>query len=169
MPVPTLRKYAQRIVERPATAERPHVNYRLRPAGANDREFLFALHCETMRSVIEQTWGWDEEWQRRDFEQRFGTYAASVIEVDRQAVGGLLLQTTLTAVDIIELQILPAHQGKGTGTSVLERVIGDAAHRSLAITLSVVPANPRAKRLYERLGFEVTGVDEPFIRMRYRP
>lgn len=29
-----------------------------------------------------------------------------------------------------------------------------------------IPANPRAKRLYERLGFEVTAVEDPFIHMR---
>jgi ribosomal protein S18 acetylase RimI-like enzyme len=80
----------------------------------------------------------------------------------------LLLHPTLVAVDIIELQILPDHQGKGIGTSIVERVIDDAIRQGLAFTLSVVPANSRAKRLHERIGFQVTGVDEPFIRMRYR-
>jgi len=31
----------------------------------------------------------------------------------------------------------------------------------------VVQANPRAKQLYERLGFEVTEFDAPFFRMRH--
>jgi ribosomal protein S18 acetylase RimI-like enzyme len=122
-----------------------------------------------MRQVIERTWGWDEEWQRRDFDRRFRTYTASVIELKGEAIGGLLLHATAVAVDIVELQILPAHQGNGIGTSVVERVIDDAVRQGLAVTLSVVPANSRAKRLYERIGFRVTGVDEPFLRMRYSP
>jgi ribosomal protein S18 acetylase RimI-like enzyme len=122
-----------------------------------------------MRPVIERTWGWDEEWQARDFDRRFRTYAASVIEVEGESVGGLLLHWTPLAVDIVELQILPDHQGKGIGTSVVERVIEAAVRQGLAVTLSVVPANARAKRLYERIGFQVTGVDGPFIHMQYSP
>jgi ribosomal protein S18 acetylase RimI-like enzyme len=120
-----------------------------------------------MHQVIERTWGWDDEWQRRDFDRRFRTYAASVIELEGEAIGGLLLHATPVAVDIVELQILPSHQDRGIGTSVVERVIDDAVRQGLAVTLSVVRANPRAKRLYERLGVQVTGFDEPFIRMRY--
>ena len=37
----------------------------------------------------------------------------------------------------------------------------------LAIALSVVTANPRARSLYERLGFTVTQVEPPFTRMRH--
>ena len=122
-----------------------------------------------MHHVIERTWGWDEEWQRRDFDRRFRTYATSVIELEGEAIGGLLLDATPVAVDIVELQILPSHQDKGIGTSVVERVIDDAVRQGLAVTLSVVPANARAKQLYERLGFQVTGFDDPFIRMRYGP
>ena len=50
---------------------------------------------------------------------------------------------------------------------IIERVIDDAKRRGLRVTLSVVPANSDAKRLYERIGFSAAGVDEPFIRMRY--
>jgi ribosomal protein S18 acetylase RimI-like enzyme len=122
-----------------------------------------------MRLVIEQTWGWDEEWQRRDFDRRFRSYAASVIELEGAAVGGLLLDRTPVGVDIVELQILPEYQGKGIGTSVVRRVIKDAAHEGFPVTLSVVSANGRAKRLYERLGFQVTASEKPFIRMRFMP
>jgi ribosomal protein S18 acetylase RimI-like enzyme len=142
------------------------LKYRIRPASESDREFLYSLHCQTMRGVIERTWGWDEEWQRQDFDRRFRRYAVSVIERETGSVGGLLLHWTSTAVDIVELQILPEHQRKGIGTSVLERVIEDASREGLPVTLSVVPANAGAKRLYERIGFEVVGHDEPFIRMR---
>jgi len=145
------------------------VECHLRPATESDREFLYALHCRTMRDVIEQTWGWDDDWQRRDFDRRFSTYVVSVIEVDGHAVGGLLLDSKSETLDIVELQVLPEHQSNGIGTSVVQRVVQDGVRRGLAVTLSVVPANARAKQLYERLGFQVTGFDDPFIRMRYGP
>jgi len=30
-----------------------------------------------MREVIEKTWGWDEAWQRNDFDRRFSEYVVS--------------------------------------------------------------------------------------------
>src|SRR5687768_3874951 len=126
----------------------------LRLASEQDREFLYALHCRTMREVIEKTWGWDDTWQRRDFDRRFREYVTSIIEFDGNAAGGLLLEWKPDSLYIHELQLLPEYQGQGIGTTVIGKVIEQAAARRLPVTLSVVPANPRAKRLYERLGFE---------------
>ena len=143
------------------------VEVNLRPAREQDREFLYELHCRTMRDVIEKTWGWDESWQLRDFDRRFREYVVSIVECNGHAVGGLLLEYKTDSVYIHELQVLPEHQGQGVGTDVVERVIEEAATRGVPVTLSVVPANPRAKQLYERLGFEVTAFEAPFFRMRH--
>jgi ribosomal protein S18 acetylase RimI-like enzyme len=120
-----------------------------------------------MRDVIEQTWGWDEMWQQADFDRRLGEYLVSIIECDGQAAGGLLVELKPDSVYIHELQMMPEYQQRGIGTAVIQGVIGDAAHRGMAVTLSVVPANPRARQLYERLGFYVTAVEPPFYRMRH--
>ncbi len=113
------------------------------------------------------TWSWDEAWQRTDFDRRFGEYLASVIECEGLATGGLLLESKPDSIYIHELQVLPEYQGRGIGTAVVQQVIDQAASRGVAVTLSVVPANPRAQQLYERLGFEVTDVEPPFVRMRH--
>lgn len=65
------------------------MEHRLRPVSALDREFLFMLHCITMRDVIEATWGWDEPWQRTDFNRRFAVQDVSIIHVMNHDVGGL--------------------------------------------------------------------------------
>lgn len=141
--------------------------FHLRPAVESDREFLWTLHCHTMREVIERTWGWDEAWQQADFDRRFDEYLVSVIECDGCAAGGLLVEPKPDSVYIHELQLMPEYQSRGIGTAVIQGVIGDAVSRGVAVTLSVVPANPRAKQLYERLGFYVTAVEAPFYRMRH--
>jgi ribosomal protein S18 acetylase RimI-like enzyme len=138
----------------------------LRPAEERDREFLWALHCSTMRDVIEQTWSWDEAGQRALFEQRFEQHSVSIIEVQARSVGSLWLERRPDSLYIHDLQVAPPHQGGGIGTAVIEMVIEEAAGRGLPVALSVLPANPRARRLYERLGFRVTEVDPPFTRMR---
>jgi ribosomal protein S18 acetylase RimI-like enzyme len=143
------------------------VDLDLRPASERDREFLYALHCSTMRDVIEQTWGWDDAWQRADFEKRFEQFAVSVIEAGSRPVGGLWLEERPDSLYIHDLAVTPSRQGRGIGTAVIGLVIEQGAHLSLPIALSVVPANPRARGLYERLGFRVTSVEPPFIRMRH--
>ena len=139
----------------------------LRPASERDREFLYALHCSTMRDVIEQTWGWDDAGQRADFQKRFDMHTVSIIEAESRSVGSLWLEQKPDSLYIHELQVAPPQQGRGIGTAVIEMVIEQGASRGLPIALSVVPANPRARDLYERLGFRVTCVEPPFIRMRH--
>ena len=109
------------------------------------------------------------QWGRdgRDFDRRFGTCAVSIIDIQGRPVGGLWLESAPDSLHIVELQIVPEIQGKGIGSAVVQHVIQQGIDRGLPVTLSVVPANPRAQRLYERLGFEVTGVDAPLIHMRH--
>ena len=143
------------------------VEFDLRPASEQDREFLYALHCSTMRDVIEQTWGWDDTWQRVDFQKRFDMYTVSIIEAGSRSVGSLWLEQGPDSLYIHDLEVEPSSQGRGIGTAVIGMVIEQGAGRGLPIVLSVVPANPRAMSLYERLGFRVTQVEPPFIRMRH--
>jgi len=141
------------------------MNWQLRPASEGDRHFLYHLHVTTMREVIEATWGWNEEWQRADFAKRFRESPYLVDEADDIAVGTLCIERRPDCFYILELQLLPEYQGVGIGTDVIRGVIRDAASEHLPVALSVVHANQRAKRLYERLGFEVTSVEPPFVRM----
>ena len=143
------------------------MEFDLRQASNQDREFLYSVYCSNMRDVVEQTWGWDDAWQLAEFGKRCERYSVSVIEVDSRAVGGLWLEQRPDSLYIHELQIASASQGRGIGTAVVRKVIDQGAGCGLPIALSVVPANPRARSLYERLGFRVTKVEPPFIRMRH--
>jgi ribosomal protein S18 acetylase RimI-like enzyme len=142
------------------------VNVNLRPASEEDREWLYALHCRTMRDVIAVTWGWDETWQRDDFDRRFREHEVSIIECERTTSGGLFVERKADSIYIHEVQVLPEYQSRGIGTAVVHHVIDQVTNLGRDVTLSVVAANPRAKQLYERLGFEVTGFEAPFLRMR---
>jgi ribosomal protein S18 acetylase RimI-like enzyme len=143
------------------------VEFDLRPASERDREFLYALHCSTMRDLIEQTWGWDDAWQRDAFQKRFAAYTVSVIEAGSRSVGSLWLEQRPDSLYVHDLQVTPTQQGRGIGTAVMERVIEQGAGRGLPVVLSVLQANPRVLHLYDRLGFRVTHVEPPFIRMRH--
>ena len=125
-------------------------------------------HCLTMRHAIERTWGWDEGWQRADFERRFHASAVTILEVDGTDAGCLWLESRPGSIHVSDIQILPPLQGKGIATSVLRDLQSRADARGLAVALAVLQVNDGARRLYERLGFMVTAAARsPFIDMQY--
>jgi GNAT superfamily N-acetyltransferase len=70
------------------------------------------------------------------------------------------LRRELPDVPILNrLQVTTAHRGKGIGTAMIaeaERLLRERGHKRVA--LGVSPANRRARRLYERLGFRDWGL-----------
>ena len=140
---------------------------RLRPISSDDHPFLFNLHTVTMKDLIDRTWGWDEIWQREDFQRRVKRCRVSMIEVETIAVGALYVELLPQSIYITDLQILPEWQGHGIGAAVVKEIVHEAASAAKATELAVLRLNRRAGRLYERLGFVATGVDEPFIYMRH--
>ena len=123
----------------------------LRPAVEADLPFLVELRLATMaphfaRQGLEVSA--NEHRQRAEFRLD----AATIIEVDGHPVGVIkLLQDTRTWT-IEQIQIAPAHQGRGLGTTVLRAVIAEARHANALLHLSVLKRNPAAG-LYARLGF----------------
>lgn len=137
----------------------------LRSATQEDYGFLYKLHCATMRSHIEATWGWDDTWQQRHFEQYFQPEADRIIVLNGHDVGRVLVDHSENKVHISNIQILPEHQNKGIGSLIILEIIQQAQQRECPVTLQVLKVNP-ARRLYERLGFMVEGEDDAHFKMR---
>jgi ribosomal protein S18 acetylase RimI-like enzyme len=55
--------------------------------------------------------------------------------------------------------ILPEHQNQGLGSEVVRDVLRSGAERGVPVGLSVLKVNP-ARKLYERMGFQIIGNDE---------
>jgi ribosomal protein S18 acetylase RimI-like enzyme len=64
------------------------------------------------------------------------------------------------------IEVAATHRGRGIGTSVVERFVREAGAAGLTATLQVLKANPRARRLYERLGFVLTGETAAHVAMQ---
>ena len=73
-------------------------------------------------------------------------------------VGRLLVDHGPDAVRIVDVAVLPGHRGQGFASAALTDVSARAGGRPLR--LSVWSENQGARRLYERLGFEVLDGDE---------
>ena len=43
-------------------------DYSIRSATRDDHDRIYALKAEDVRPYVERIWGWDEDYQRKDFE-----------------------------------------------------------------------------------------------------
>ncbi len=136
------------------------VAYELREATEADREFLWELHALAMRAPVERTWGWDEGFQRGYFDEHFDPAKRRIVVVDGQDAGVLQTERREDSLFLANVEILPLFQGQGLGTKIVEDVLAEARAQGLPVTLQVLKENPRARSLYERLGFVVVGETE---------
>lgn len=139
-------------------------DWELREATDDDREFLFRVHCAAIRESVEALWGWDEELRRRLFDDRFGREPYQVIEVDGENAGVLVVEED-DEVFLKLIELLPAAQGQGIGSSIIRRLQAPGK----PVTLRVLTTNPRAAALYQRLGFRITERTPERLYMRAEP
>ena len=139
--------------------------YQLRPAIQADRAFLYDLHKSAIRPAVEATWGWNEAWQQDYFAQKFDPDKRQVIVAKGQDVGVVVIEEREGAVYIGLIEVLPAFQGRGIGTAVIQDILHQADKQNRPVMLHVLKTNEAGKRLYERLGFVVTAVAEHKYKM----
>ena len=80
-----------------------------------------------------------------------------VVEIEGERAGRLRVVRTPDAVELAGIQLLPAHQGHGIGTHLIEQLVVEAHRGGLPARATVEDDNPRARALYERLGFVAVG------------
>ena len=137
----------------------------LRPALEGDKAFIFESYKATLQPYVEWAWGWDEAFQRNGFWQYHPLEKFQVITTVGKTAGGLYTEEQ-TGIHFIRLIfLLPDFQNLGIGSELLRQEALRAAETGKQLHLKVIKINP-AKKLYERLGFEVFAEDEHTFHMR---
>ncbi|HTD48201.1 MAG TPA: GNAT family N-acetyltransferase [bacterium] len=131
----------------------------LREASICDHDFLYDLHIRTMKTYVEQTWGWDEAKAVKMFRERVAQGHYEVIVLNGVDIGAVNCHRRGDTLYVSNIEILPEYQRRGLGTTILQRIIAEAQRDGLTVTLRILKVNP-ARSLYERLGFIVTREDE---------
>ncbi len=142
--------------------------YTLRSATQDDYDFLYRLHVAAMKYLVAQVWGWEDAWQEHFFADHFDPAPARIVVMDGKNVGVIAVEWREIDAFIANIEILPEYQGRGLGAAVIAHVIEEANARDFPVRLQALKINP-ARRLYERLGFVVTGETETHMLMRRSP
>jgi ribosomal protein S18 acetylase RimI-like enzyme len=139
----------------------------VRPALADDFDFCADLYFGEMERTIREL-NLDFAKQATNLRQRWDAQQVRIITLDGADIGWVQSMIEDDALFLGQLFVAPAHQGRGIGTTIVQRLIEEAACDRRAVTLGVVKTNP-ALRLYQRLGFRTTHEDDRKFYMRRDP
>ena len=140
---------------------------KLRQATLADTKFLWDAFRASMKDYITQTRGeWNEQREEYQLRHQLDLSAAQVICGNNLEVGFIIAPIKDSAREIHTICIVPEHQNRGVGTEVIRSVIAEGGTQKMPLYLSVLKVNP-ARRLYERLGFEVIEETKHHFRMKF--
>jgi ribosomal protein S18 acetylase RimI-like enzyme len=138
----------------------------LRRATSDDYAFAYRVHRAAMRESVEQTYGWDETWQENYFRDHFDPAERRIIRYGRIDVGVFSVEDREDSLFLRLIAILPEYQHRGIGTNLIRRLQRRAKEDGVPVTLQVLKVN-RARELYERLGFVLTGETDTHYQMKW--
>ncbi|HXB11724.1 MAG TPA: GNAT family N-acetyltransferase [Bacteroidia bacterium] len=131
-----------------------------RQATIADLELTFRIKSNSLRPYVEEVWGWDENVQRQYHKKNFKPDNIKLLLLNNCEIGYLEAEYTEKGIYIANLLVEHNFQGIGLGTKVLNSLIYEANSKNKTLHLEVLKVNTRAKNLYERLGFKLTGENE---------
>jgi len=143
------------------------VNLGLRPAVPEDYAFCKTLYFTENRWILEAL-HLDLAAHEIKFPEQWKLSEVRIIEVDGADIGWLQSSARQDVLFLSQLYIVRAFQRQRIGTEIMRRLMAEAAQRNLPIQLDVVKINP-ALRLYQRLGFHITGEEEHKFNMTLDP
>ncbi|MET0855396.1 MAG: GNAT family N-acetyltransferase [Telluria sp.] len=138
----------------------------VRAACAADADFLARLYAATrtdLQSVtadpalVASIIGMQQRLQAADYRQAYPNAHYLLLEQAGSRCGRIVVDAGAVALRLVDIALLPAARGHGLGSHILRALQGCAQAMAMPLTLSVHHSNPRARRLYLALGFQVTG------------
>jgi ribosomal protein S18 acetylase RimI-like enzyme len=134
--------------------------------GAVDRQALFALYKLSLHEYIDQTFGWDDNFQQERFNTSYRYPEFTLITLGSVTVGYFALRNEVEAVHLSLLLLKPEFRNRGIGWKVMQTLMSRTAESDQPLTLSCFLCNQAAMSFYQKLGFHVVTKDEHFVTYR---
>jgi ribosomal protein S18 acetylase RimI-like enzyme len=148
----------------------------LRDAAPEDRELLFTVYADSRAEELARVpWTAEQkaDFLRQQFEaqdawwrEHYTTAEFSVIVADGEPAGRLYVDEWKNEVRIVDVAVLSTFRGRGIGTRLVRDVIARADRAGKPVSIHVEMFNTGARRLYERLGFELVKEEGVYLLMR---
>ncbi len=128
----------------------------------------FDIRKNALGEYVKQTWGWDEKWQLKYHKEDFNCDILSIIEVNGEPAGSLEYYYDDHSMIISGIYIIDKFQNRGIGTNILINLHKEAESKGKQVRLQVLKVNTKAKKLYEKLGYEVYNTTETHYQLVYK-
>ena len=166
------------VHDAPGTPQALHDRgYRLRAATNADLPRLRQLYADTRaeemagvpwppmakQSFLDQQFAL----QHQHFLQHYAGADFLAIDHEGQLQGRYYLLRSASDHLVVDICLMAAHRGQGVGRALIEDSQQQAQALGRGMWLHVMRSNPKAARLYARLGFEPCGGTDTHQRMRW--
>jgi ribosomal protein S18 acetylase RimI-like enzyme len=91
-----------------------------------------------------------------------------IIVVDHEPAGRILVDSKPEHLLLVDISLLPQYRNRGIGTGLIRELLKRGEAEGKSVLLHVLATNP-AVRLYERLGFSITGDETTYLEMTWMP
>lgn len=149
----------------------------LRRALETDHEFLESLYSSTRDdlrqinaeySVIEALIKMQHDLQMQGNAANYPNALHCIVERLGEPIGRVIVNFGSNEINILSIALIKAVRGNGYGSGVLCGLQQAAAKERLPLVLEVQHSNPKAKQLYQKLGFIVEQTGPIADRMIWR-
>lgn len=152
--------------------------FSLRPCGASDIGFLRQLYGQLRADELAQA-PWPAEQkaafldsqfalQHKHYLTHFSAADFLLLEVAGQSAGRFYLMRQAPEFLIVDISLLPQWRNSGVGSALIRHAQELAKNEGASLNLHVDQRNHAARRLYQRLGFEVMDEEDAYAAMRWR-
>jgi len=131
-----------------------------------DKEWLYSLYCITMKTHVEKTWGWDEDFQKNAFETHLRPDRFHIVMKSSIDAGAYLIYDKGDHLWLEMLLVNPELQNQGIGSWVIRKLQNKSKQANIPLKLSVIKVNP-VQSFYKSLGFSIYDEDDSFYKMEW--
>jgi GNAT superfamily N-acetyltransferase len=132
----------------------PAPSFTLRPATDADFAFMRDTKLDGLEPYVRALWGWDRAAQEQKARHEFDPANRWIVVCDGIDAGYIHVERDSDVVTLAGIYLTPSMRRRGLGEALIQRVIDEARADGQSVALRVLKPNP-ARRLYERLGFEI--------------
>lgn len=154
------------------------MSIRMRPIEAVDSAFLFELYRSTRMKDM-ASWGWRQaeidtflhmqyQAQKKHYFTEFADAEHRIINCQDVDVGQIVVARSDEEIRLVDICVLSGQRNRGIGRKVIESLLNEAESSNKPVRLSVEKSSP-ATRLYQRLGFNLTGDTGVHYTMEWLP
>ena len=143
----------------PSGFNAPCAGLTFRKPNSGDMDALVALHAAyEQEEVLPTASEFSAAASRMNIERIFAKEQIYVAELDGRLIGKINTNaSTFTRYQVGGVYVLPEYRGRGIARRMAGEFITDLVAQGKDISLFVKKTNPAARRVYQRIGFEILG------------